>query len=524
MPARSALHTVSDRVGPYDLIAAVVLVAVLERAALAAVHPLAALLVPPVAPALVFARVAPTLRDELTGHDIPVGAFAPLGPWTLGRLVAVTTAVHAVAVVAVVASFLVFDTLASLIEYRSDPSPVRPFAVSGVAVGCALAVGALVWGVLGVAVVRVRAGESMRRSLVSALVAPITRPRRIAHTVGVHLLVFGLGAVLFVTAPNGPVRPAWVALGIVAVAVLGGVLLAVVGSTVFARLQLRRLADRPVMPAWNRRTAVTVALAGLLLVAPVVAASAVRVTETRPMPDRAATLPDGPGQAYRAAAINTLRSSATVTLDDPTDGRPAVVWEKDRANRRFLFRIGETPLAYASTGTDAHALTGYDPFALATGTGDRSRAIPLDRAATAEPGYRGYLRNPGLLAISDVTPLPLLPGDEWTTVTRNETRGTWAVDVTEAEAVGRFLFGDAAAEASRVERARIRMTVDTDRGLVTGGRIRYETNATGVSNATRAGEYDVDLRIEVETGTTVRRPAELGRRTVGEWWADLLAY
>ncbi|WP_424016679.1 hypothetical protein ACOZ4N_12345 [Halorientalis pallida] len=524
MSARSALHTVSDRVGPYDLIAAVVLVATLERVVLAVVGPLAALVVPPVAPALVFARVAPRLRDELSGHDVPVGTFEPLGPRSLAHLVAVTTAVHAAAVVAVVGSFLVFDTVVSVIEYRSGSPAIRPFSVSRVAIVCALVTGALVWGVLGVAAVRVRSGASARRSFVSALATPITSPRRTARTVGVHLLVFGLGGVLFVAAPNGPVRPAWVAAGVVAAAVLGGVLLAVVGSGVFARIQFDRAADPPAMPTWNRRTAVTVALVGLLLAAPVVAASAVRVTETRPMPDHTVTVSDDPGQAYRMATLDTLRSSAAVTIDDPTDDRPAVVWKHDRENRRFLFRIGETPLAYASTGTDAHALSGYDPFALATGTGDRSQAISLDRAATADPGYRRYSRNPGLLAISDVTPLPFSPGDEWTTVTRNDTRGTWTVDVTEAEAVGRFLFGDDAAEASRVERARIRMTVDTDRGLVTGGRIRYETDATGVPNATRAEAYDVDLRIEVETGATVRRPAELGSRTAGEWWADLLAY
>ena len=526
MPARSALHAVSDRVGPYDLIAAVVLVAVLERVVLATVHPLAALFVPPVAPALVFARVAPTLRDELSGHDLPVGTFEPLDSRSIARLVAVTAAVHVVAVTTAVGSFLVFDTVVSLIEYRSVSTAIRPFAVSRVAAGCALVVGALVWGVLGVAVVRVRSGVSVRWSLVSTLVAPITRPRRIARTLGVHLLVFGLGAVLLVAVPGNLVRPVWVAAMIGAVAVVGAVLLAVGGSTVFARVQFDRAAAPPAVPTWNRRTAVTVALAGLLLAAPVVAASAVRVTETRPMPDHTERLPEDPGRAYRMAAINTLRSSVTITLDDPTDDRPAVVWKHDRRNRRHLLRYGERPLEYASTGTSAYAVGRYDPIALAAGRNDRTRIAPIDRIATAGPGYQWFVAF-APLPIRDGTPLPPADESEWAVVrtAANGTDDELVVEVRDDHAVGHVLFGDDVAHnRSRVERARIRMTVDTDRGIVTGGRIRYETDATGVPNATRTDAYDVDLRIEVETGTTVQRPAELGSRTVGEWWADLLAY
>jgi hypothetical protein len=141
-----------------------------------------------------------------------------------------------------------------------------------------------------------------------------------------------------------------------------------------------------------------------------------------------------------------------------------------------------------------------------------------DRRVRSLPGYWTFR--------SDYDPTDLggfgLPDPStgaWETVDKGN--GTKTVALTDDAAV----FGSALpvdVETVSAETAWIRMRVDTERGVVRGGRARLN----GTYNGYTDNRIDRESTYTVETGSAVdaHRPDALGARSVGEWTWDLFAY
>lgn len=508
-------------------VAPVAVVAVLERAALLTVGPFAVALVPPVATAAVFAKLAPRIRTALPDDARrQIGSTAGRKRGRVRSAALGATLLHPLALAGGAALFLLVDTPVRYGRYwlGHGPLPLRtivPVTVVGVTAGTLVA-----WGVLAVGVVRVSRGESVRRGVASALLEPLGRPLATALTAGLVVAAMGTAFGLVRAFP-----PEWAVPDPVAMAFAVGLLaVALVATAALVSHQFARAGRAPLtVSSGGRLTPARVTVAALLVTGLVLAAGAVRVSETRPMDTDPAALPDDPTEAYATAVNNTARSNVAITVD-PIDG-PETTWTRDRRNRRVLVRNGSTgSFSYRSAGTDAPAA------ALSVGifstlweapdaVGRESVGLTLgaafeDRVAAA-PGYWRYAHEgTSPRRAIGIPPLPDARTGAWRVA--EETDGELALELTDDDAVAAALLGDAdKAGDAEVTASRIRVRIDTDRGVVTSGDARFETAPVEGSDAPA---YDVRTGFAVETGVSVARPDELGRARPSEWLWKLAAY
>ena len=376
------------------LAVAIALAETASRTALGLVGPpVLAVLWPPVFVVVGFGLAAPTVRAAL-----PPDARSEDGerPSVIALVVAAVLG-HAAAITVGTAGFLLLDTpiRAALYALGHGGALGIPVQIGGAALG--VVVGTLLaWTIPAIAVGRLVAGATPRRAVRTALFAPARSPRAVAGALGVHagialLLGFSLAAGVGV----GQLRRS----AVVAAAVGGGVALPVLllaPALLAARYRAWTAPSRAVGPDRRR-----LALAALLLTGSVVGAAGVRTAELRPgvapAPD---ALPADPDAAYATARANTFRADHRYRLaildgDDP-DGEPFVVDRRlDRADRQYRQRsLGEArgPSVYASAGTGAPPIRGFDAVALG------ERTVGDDRTVRASPEYGSARRKPHALA------------------------------------------------------------------------------------------------------------------------------
>jgi hypothetical protein len=504
-PLQSALHVTLNRPRVLGIAAVAVAVEVPLRIALAFVHPVYAVLFPPVVSVVLFGATLPDLRAVVTDADTPptwslTARIRAIGP----RLFGVAVVGHAVALVAGTGLFLVVDTLIRYAVYAVGGGPlfwpvVFVAPLLGVAVGTLLA-----WGVLVAAVAHIVDGVATSAALREAITA--RSARRTAGVLGLHAA--GVVAVAVV------VLPAFVVAGRLrsqaALLVAGGALLGLAGVFVLAFLASvhatlsERIPSRQTLPI--RR----VALAAVVCTALVVGASAVRLTETRPAP-ATDDLPEDPSKAYETALENTRSLSYTITHRRVTDNETITVTRRvDRQDRQYAFESNELTPYYAGSTVSYPELETETAFGTtdAFELGERRAG---EETANVLPGYWFLADDP----VDGDLGLPDREAGEWSVVDR--TNGRLVLELTGGAAIDAAISGRP--PDTEHESAVVRVTIDTDRGVVTGGYARLNLTGEEISGVTEI-EYDV----QTGENATVERPDELGPRTPMEWVWKLFAY
>ena len=489
---------------------AAVTVETLGRVALAGVHPALAVLAPPV---VGVSLLAPGAHDARR----------------LGRAVAASGAGHPVAVAGGVVAFLLLDTPVRAAAYavgvELSPPVVLLVPFVEVAVGTLAA-----WAVLAPLVARVTTAEPLREAVGDGLRVVVSAPRRTvlrwlrgvgigatAVVAGVAGLVVGVGVGPTVSLAAGTV--AAVSAGVTATVVAVPTLVRTNGPTTtptddpsgVESGSSRSMGVRSGDPSVARLAVVAVLIVGLTATA-----GAVRVTETRPTPT-AGPLPADASEAYATAVANTQASDHRFTyrsVDPPgaATGQFAVTRTLDRSDRQYrVTTTGAIPArpAYADSGTGYPTTGTFRPFAF----GERPVTTETgQRTVTALPAYWTYdalYRLDG----GELT-LPASGTGEWE---RNEAEPTQLV-LTEPRAVFAALFGPPPAPVT-ADRARIAVSVDPDRGVITGGEAAFDGTVGDRSIVFVAG-YEVESGPHVDAD----RPEEVGPRSPGEWLWKLLAY
>jgi hypothetical protein len=508
---RNALHVALNRSRVFALAAAALLAETAARLALAAVHPVLSVVLPPVLAVPVLGAAAPTVRAALETPAAPpqwtvTGTLRDRGP----RLLAVAVGGHLAALAVGVAAFLLVDTPLRAAVYATggslSPTTVLVAPLAGAAAGALLA-----WATLAPAVERVVAGETLRAAAAAPLRALADR-RRTARAVALHLAcVLAAGGLVGALASGQYATRSAADAAFLATVAAGAGTLVLLGAFAYPLHVTLAAADPVTSRSVPRRR---LALAALLVAGLVAGASAVRVTEARPGTAAAAPLPADATDAYAAALDNTGAADHRVVATERRDGErvvsTTVVERSARQFRASLRRGDRTAVGYADSGV-AYGFRGFSPaFSLGSvpAAGDTASALPGywqagDDYAVTEGGNALY-------------GLPAARTGSWATVERAD--GTRTLELTGAAAVFEALQGSTTERVS-AETARIRMRVDADRGVVLGGRARLNATAGGtrlVRNVTYA----------VETGGDVdaRRPAALGSRSLGEWAWDVFAY
>ncbi|SDR09074.1 hypothetical protein [Halopelagius longus] len=507
-PLRSGVRVALERPRALALVGFAVVVETALRVAAGFVHPLASLLLPPVV-------VVPLLGAGLPAVEAALADSDAGSPWNLGRrfrtvgtrLVAAATAGHAAAVVLGATLFLVVDTPIRYAAYALGAEPfhsavvyVAPFV--GVTVGTGLA-----WGLLVPAVVRLADGDAAVPAVRTAVGVALGAPRRTATVLALHaagLLVVGV-CVLTAVEYSGDFRAvrAFLAVGGVlgaAAATLSVTFLYPIHVAFAASDAAPRRREIPV----RRLGLVVLLLSGLLC-----GAAAVRVTETRPTAD-ARPLPDDPTAAYATAFENTDATSYEVTYVETERGRPFLVRTAvDRPDRQFYSESNFSGgYQYADAGVGYTSVLWADFLRLGTRDID-------GRTAAVEPAFWSYDR---AVRLDGVFGIPRPGTGEWRAVERGD--GVLVLELTGGDEVYSALYGFELENAT-YETARIRMRVDTERGVVTGGDARLRATESEFGSDVR-----VRTRYSVRTGedVDVRRPTALGSRTLGEWVWKLFAY
>lgn len=476
------------------------------RFALLFAHPVLAVVVPPVFAVVILGSALPEVRNavEDPGARIRLGRkTVPSAEWQ--RLVAVSVVGHAAALAVGASCVLLIDTPIRYALYATGGGPVSTLAMYATPL-IAVAFGTLVsWGLFGPAVVGAVDDDGPLSPVGTALGAAIADRRR----TGLLLAIQAVAAVAIGTAFFGGVLLARGANSVTPALVLAGVISLPVATvvTLFCYpIQTALLAGGPTRRDIPVRT---VALAGLAVTGLVVGASAVRLTETRPMAE-AEPLPDDPTGAYAAALENTVAGDHRVeyrTGVGPGNDTDRLERTVDRSDRQFLVDrpIGDTQTGYASSGLGTG---GYGHRRGAFELGERS----VDGThARAVPYYFDVAED---YRIDDGPGVPSAGTGEWQTVERSEE--TLTVELTDGDAVASALVDR---EFEDYQRARIRMRIDEDGGVLTGGAARL--NASD-------GDRGVDLRTRyaIRAGPEVdaRRPAALGSPLPGEVVWRLFAY
>lgn len=494
----------------------VLVVAVLERIAYGHLHPIALIFGPPVVTAGVFAILLPRFRSVRSEAVDPpvVGSTPPYRRWLRTGVAAV--AVHGVAVVVGIALFLVVDTPVRYLLYWAGYGPFSIDTVETFGVGGVVAATAVVWGLLAVTVVHAARGSTLRTALWRGLSDPIARPRSGALTVGLYGLVLASVFVLGRSIPRDLPRGDWGT----ALLLLGGLLsLGALASALLVDHQLFRADRPPIDPPANRRGAAQVAVAALLVTSLVGVAGAVRVTETRPTADPE-PLPDDPAAAYATALENTDRASVAVSVEhhheNATYYNDVTEWRQDPDNRRQLVyrnASDESSLWYDSAGTSVRQ---YPSSATWSWFGIDG-VVEIDGGQEAVIGIGpGYWQN----EIGRLGPTVLLPPARIGSLSPAAEVEWTIVEETDDELVVERVVDS----SERYDEHRTRMTIDTERKIVTGGETYAVANES--ADGVEAGRYPYEEHTEydVETDVSVDRPPELGSPSAAEWAAKLLAY
>ena len=533
------------------LVAVAVAVALVEatvRSLLAALwNPIVALAAPPVVAAVGLAAVTPRnpptaagfVASETAGDvsrfDGGVGAVRDRLP----RVVAIATIGHAVALAGGLALFVLVDTPAKAAVYwlgRGDVLGIGwlvAWPTVGVAAGTFLAwsavAGAVTDAALGAEEVETRGEKPTLRGAVehvaTAVVRSLATPRSTAVVVGCHLLpvVIGVVGAATVLVLGGPRMPGSVGVALMAAVALGAIALIGVSLAFLTALHAHRTVREPVNADPDAGSTVEslpvrrVALALLVVSALVVAAGAVRVTETRPVDAAPEPLPGEPDALYATALANTERASHDYRVAvNAGSEEPFIVGHRiDREDRRYRqFARGEAvgPEVYASTGVGSPPpRTGVAAYALGTRT-----APETDQSVAALPAYvhwdvryeweAGRLNPPSAV-------------EGWEVTDRGDDR--LVLELTDPESVYYAAQGRRPSDVTDVSSSRIRATVDRDRGTLRSVDVRL--NATVVHDD-ESRRYDADVRHEFTVDVGVERPAELGSPSIGEWIWRLLVY
>ncbi|USZ69286.1 hypothetical protein NGM10_05995 [Halorussus salilacus] len=488
-----------------------------------AVHPLLALVVPPVVAVVGLGALAPGVRRAL--------AEGPPVEWNLANardraaaLAAAATLGHAVAVLAGTAAFLLLDTpvRAALYWLGHGDALALPVLVAtppwGVAVGTLLA-----WAVVAPAVVRVAEGDSVGGGFLAALAVVVERPREAAVGVGWHLGYAGLVSLAVLTgleygAGSGSV------VALVGVAGTLTLLVSPFALAVLAAFHVGRVADAgpagaPRAGERPRRSVpvARVTLAVLLLTGLVGVAGAVRVAEFRPTDASPDPLPEDPDAMYATAFENAERADHRYRVAVAREeGEPFVVEHRiDRDARRYRqipSGVASGPSVYAGSGTGSPPLrSGTLDLAL----GEREVG---DRTVRAAPDYLRWADRYSWDDPSGLT--PPAPGVEgWEVVDRDGDR--IVLELADPAAVVVALQGREADAVTKVDASRIRATVDADRGTLSA--VETRLNAT-VETGGEQRRYDGRTTHEFEVGVNVERPGELGSPGLGEWLWRLFVY
>lgn len=509
---RAGARVAATRPRVVGLVALAALGETVLRIAAGLVHPVYSVLVPPVVAVPLLGAGLPSIGDAVSadGNSAAV-EFDPISTHRerAGGLFAIAVVGHVVALLAGTGLFLVVDTAVRYTLYWLGYGPLSMYVVLGVPLPGVGAGTVVAWGLLVPAVGRVATGADWR-SAVRAPLTAATAPLSTGGVLAVHALVGVLAGVAgiagFVAAGPGVRGPSPAMIAGVAGAVL--VLVLAVCYPAVATLAGRRQSDAEI-PV--QRAAVAV----VLCVALVAGASAVRVTETRPTGD-AEAIPSEPSAAYATAVANTGSTSHVLT-HSRDEGEASVTWAVDRADRQY-----RQTSDFGGDGTTVYA----DPGAIyATRGGEAGtlnwRTVPFDLAERRDGGwtalaYPAYWRVAGQPYVLDRGGfgLPEAGTGEWETVAESD--GTRTLALTDGDAVFAALF-DIRPERIEYERAEIRMRVDTDRGVIAGGRATL--NAT-----TPERNLSFDARYEVLTGRDVGTPTPPGPRTLQEWLWKLFAY
>lgn len=512
---RDGIRVALNRPRIFGVAALVLAVGLGLRLALAVVHPVLSVLCPPVVAAPLLGAVAPATRDAVANPDADAAPQFRTRLRECGsRLLGIAVAGHLVALLLGAAAFLLVDTAVRATVYAAGGS--LPIAVVYVAPLAGVATGTLLaWSLLAPAVARATGGATVCAAARAPLRALCDR-RRTALALGLHVACVLVGAGVLVTGLT--LAPATYATRSAALRA-SFVLVALVAATVgllglFAYPIHVALAREYALPT-RTPSARSLALAALLVVGLVAGASAARVTETRPT-DAVATapLPENATDAYAEAIDRTGALDHRVAARERVRGETvAVTYTLERSTRQYRTSTrtdGRVTVGYADSGV-TYGLSGGSQRLFALGERDAGAGS----SALAFPGY-WPVRDDYRLTRLPVYSLPRAGTGAWTTVERGN--GTRTLELTGGPAVSDALHGGEAPNGD-YEAARVRIRVDTDRGVVTGGSARL--NATVDS---RPHVRNVTYDVRTGRGVDARRPDALGARSLGEWVWDLFAY
>ncbi len=521
-PLRAAARVSLNRPRVVGLVLAVVVAETALRLALGVAEPLAVVLCPPVVPVPLLGAAAPAVRaavrDPTTAPDWHLTArLRAVGP----RLFTATLG-HIAAVALGAVLFILIDTPVRFAIYAfggSVPGGVVVFSpLVGVALGTLLA-----WGALAPGLARVAAGDCLRDAVRTPVETAFSNPRRTGTLVGVVLageaivtvagvvsLVYIIGTplVVFLSVVVGLFLLASV---LVAPCCYVAVVAVVDDATTGVRETDGGRSSSPRIPV-RRAVAACLIILGL-----VTGASAMRVTETRPMSNATTPLPSDPTAAYATAVSNTVASNnrieyqavnrnheqnVTRTLDvtrvlDRTDRSLRISYRSGKENTTAYYDAG---VKYGGEGTRFIALS--------------TRRIDRYGEAWAYPGYWFFSKNYNPTGSFGI---PTPNTGTWKVVSRGSGTETLEIDGPEAFRAARV----GSPENATYHSAWIRMRIDTDRGVLLGGRARLNATSPNLDF-----HPDVSARYDVKTGpdVTAHRPAKLGPRTPGEWLWKLFAY
>ncbi|QIB74185.1 hypothetical protein G3I44_07675 [Halogeometricum borinquense] len=535
---RTGIRTGLNRPGVFGVVAAALTLEFLSRVVVGALwNPLTAVFLPPFFGALVLGGAFPVVCTVATGDDASWITF----PTTVGArwpsLLAFAVIGHLVALVAGTGLFLVCDTAIRFVLYAviGEHLPagfVVYLPMVGVSSGTLVA-----WALLPSALAPLLDEEAVRPGLHVALrsivAAVIESPRRTALLLSSHAVV---AVAVAGSAVTGLVYTGGIS-SFLRLAIVGGGLALLSGTVLFHFVYAIHAAS----PVTARTVTATVpvrrlAVAALLCLSLVAGAGAVRVTETRPIDTAPDPLPDNPTGAYTVALENTGRANhvsvvtSNVSGEDRFTGRYRAV---DRRNRRYLDRtvisapkLTTRTTLYGSSGVVAYDTRSVDGLPLNALEGD------FDVVAAA-PGYWTVRQGTDDSGAGGRFALPMPRTGEWTVANRSDSHLTLVLTGDSAyEAV--FGYTPASGGVS-VEDARLRMVVETERGVVSGGNATIRTDdSTGAtanesSNTTTAAANAANrtvtrFRYDVRVDTAVEQPDALGSPTLSEWVWRLFAY
>lgn len=535
-PLRSAARVALNRPRVLGVVALALSFELLARVAVGLLaSPIAALLVPPVLGVPLLAASFPAARSAVAGDDPDWAAVPSTLRARAPSLLAFAVVGHLVALAVGAGLFLVCDTalrlpLYALVGEHLPPGLFAYLPLFGVAPATLVA-----WALLPPFVLPVLDGRGLRAGFRTALVDAVESPRRTAARLGLHAVAVAVTAGATFTGlvyvadvrATGPLVVGAGGLGLLAGAVTLHVAYAAHAAWSAASAPPAPLSSSlaSAMPIRRPVPVARLAVAALVCSSLLVGASAIRLTETRPMDAASDPLPDDPTAAYAVAIGNTERTNHAFTARTDFVGEnrsTALRIAVDRRDRRFASRFVDSHEDDAPKRTTMYRNSGVDAAAT-----DGDRSLVADTSAefyrmSAEPGYWTAM-NYYALGGGNSFSLPAPDTGEWTVANRSDGRVTLLLNDDEAAYEALYGYAPTPDSSRGVEGAEIRMVLDTDRGVVAGGTAFVHAVATNESGSVTS-EWKSELRYDVTVGGTVERPVGLGSPSLGEWAWRLFAY